>query len=74
MANSTLAYDLGEKAQLYAQHHIQDYWVIDIAAHQLWAHRQPREGYISVEKVTSGTLTPVTMPQVNVQVERLFIR
>ncbi len=75
VSNSTLVYDLGEKARLYAQHNIQDYWVIDIAAKQLWVHRQPSEGtYTSVEKITAGILTPLTMPHIKVQIERLFIQ
>lgn len=74
VSNSTLAYDLGEKANFYAQDNIQDYWVVDIAGKQLWVHRQPNQGtYTSVEKFISGTLTPVTMPSINVQIERLFI-
>ena len=74
VSNSTLAYDLGEKAQLYAQHTIHDYWVIDIAARQLWVHRRPMDGlYTSVETLTSGTLTPVTMPHLDVEIERLFV-
>lgn len=74
VSNSTLAYDLGEKAQLYAQHNIQDYWVIDIAAKQLWVHRQPgRDAYASVEKLTSGTIIPVAIPHIEVQIERLFV-
>ncbi|MEM9266098.1 MAG: Uma2 family endonuclease [Cyanobacteria bacterium P01_F01_bin.13] len=74
VSNSTLAYDLGEKANLYAQNDIQDYWVIDIAAKQLWVHRRPNKGtYTSIEKITSGTLTPITMPEIQVQIERLFI-
>ncbi|MEM9482680.1 MAG: Uma2 family endonuclease [Cyanobacteria bacterium P01_F01_bin.116] len=74
VSNSTLAYDLGEKANLYAQNNIPDYWVVDITAKQLWVHRQPNEGiYTAVEKFRSGTLTPVTMPAIKVQIERLFI-
>ncbi|MBX2862550.1 MAG: Uma2 family endonuclease [Leptolyngbyaceae cyanobacterium MAG.088] len=74
VSNSTLAYDSGEKANIYAQNNIQDYWVVDIAAKQIWVHRQSNEGtYTSIEKLTSGTLTPVTMPSIKVQIERLFI-
>lgn len=74
VSNSTLAYDLGEKAQLYAKQNIPDYWVIDIVAKQLWVHRQPNEGiYTSVKKLTSGTLSPVTMPHINIQIECLFM-
>lgn len=74
VSNSTLAYDLGEKAQLYARHSIQEYWVVDIAARQLWVHQQSQNGaYTSVENVTSGILSPVKIPHTRVQVERLFV-
>ncbi|MBE9066903.1 Uma2 family endonuclease [Leptolyngbya cf. ectocarpi LEGE 11479] len=73
VSNSTLTYDLGEKANLYAQHGIQDYWVIDIANNQLWVHRQPQDGtYQSIEKYKSGTITPVTMPSIEIKIDRLL--
>jgi Uma2 family endonuclease len=43
VADTTLAYDLGPKAELYARHGIRDYWVVDVAARQLYVHRQPAE-------------------------------
>jgi Uma2 family endonuclease len=39
VADSTAAFDLGEKAALYAKHHIPEYWVVEIPAaaiHQFW--------------------------------------
>jgi Uma2 family endonuclease len=40
VAESTLADDLGVKAQLYAEHGVPEYWVVDLEGeqlHQLWA-------------------------------------
>jgi Uma2 family endonuclease len=51
VSDSTLATDLGRKAQLYARHGIPEYWVVDCAGAritQLWAptldgYRERRE-------------------------------
>lgn len=45
-SDSSLAYDLGPKAELYARFGVRDYWVIDLAKRILHAHRDPTpEGY-----------------------------
>lgn len=73
VANSSLAYDLGDKAQIYARDQIQEYWVIDIPNRQLWIHREPKHGkYQSIEPLTSGVITPLQGPKVEIQVERLL--
>jgi Uma2 family endonuclease len=39
VSDSTLAFDLGRKAALYARHGIPEYWVVDLGTrriHQLW--------------------------------------
>lgn len=49
ISDSTLAYDLGQKALLYAAHGVRDYWVVDLPARQLHIHRSPGpEGYGTV--------------------------
>ncbi len=46
VADSTLAYDCGTKARVYAQTGIADYWVLDVARRQLHLFRDPTpEGY-----------------------------
>jgi Uma2 family endonuclease len=73
VANSSLTYDLGEKAQAYARDHIQDYWVLDIASKRLWVHRDPENSkYYAIEPLTSGIITPLAMPDIKIQVERLL--
>jgi Uma2 family endonuclease len=73
VSNSTLSFDLGEKAQMYARHEIRDYWVIDISGSQLWVHREPSNGaYQSVVRYSMGTVTPLALPEVAVEVERLL--
>jgi len=42
VADSSLAFDIGEKASLYASAGIADYWVIDLVHNRLYIFRDPR--------------------------------
>src|SRR5271154_3867052 len=44
ISDSTLGFDLTMKAELYARAEIVEYWVIDVAARRLIAHRDPSDG------------------------------
>ncbi len=58
---TTLAYDLGVKAALYAAAGIPEYWVLDTTGQRLLVHRRPEEGaYRSV--VAFGAEEPVSPP------------
>ncbi|MBD2489156.1 Uma2 family endonuclease [Aulosira sp. FACHB-615] len=73
VSNSILAYDLDEKAKLYAKGGIQDYWVLDIVNTQLWVHRNAQNGeYQSIVRVSTGVLTPLALPSIVVEVARLL--
>ncbi|MEO0455403.1 MAG: Uma2 family endonuclease [Cyanobacteria bacterium P01_A01_bin.114] len=73
VSNSTLAYDLGEKARLYARDGIQEYWVVDVAGRQLWVHREPLNGaYRFIEQMADGQLQPLGLPDVVVEIKRLL--
>ena len=41
ISNSTVEYDLGTKAKLYANSGIKEYWVVDLPNKQVWLHREP---------------------------------
>ena len=48
VGDSTLASDCGEKAQLYAEAGIEDYWVVAVEQHELHIFRKPTaDGYQS---------------------------
>jgi Uma2 family endonuclease len=44
VSDSTLRFDLGTKANLYARAEIVEYWVVDVNARQLHVHRDPVNG------------------------------
>ena len=41
VAQTTLAYDRGLKSRLYAQHCVQQFWVVDAAARRTYVHSAP---------------------------------
>lgn len=62
VADSTLQYDCGKKAQLYAENGIQRYWVIDVNNMQFIIHEQPdHNGYqeINTQNISTDTLALV---------------
>lgn len=55
VSDTTLRYDLRQKARLYAQAGFVEYWVVDITGRRLVVHRQPgAEGYADVSLYTEG--------------------
>jgi len=65
VSDTTVAYDLGEKAQLYAQAGITDYWVVQVNEAAIVRHREPTpEGYREVMRLAGAdTLSPLAMPE-----------
>ncbi len=74
VADSSLAFDLGPKALLYARAKIPEYWVIDLEREETVVHRTPRAGkYTSVRKHgTRHQLVSVAVPSVRVQLAALM--
>jgi len=74
VAEDSLRYDVGEKARLYAEAGIQDYWVVDIARQAIHIHRQPKlGGYASVAIVEEQESVQVLhFPQASLSPVRLF--
>lgn len=55
VASTTLAIDLGYKAGRYAESHVAEYWVIDLAAGEVVRHAGPLDGaYSSVARSALG--------------------
>lgn len=54
---STLRYDLGKRASLYASSAIAEYWVFDLQSNRVWRHRLPDgDHYAQVDEITTGDL------------------
>jgi Uma2 family endonuclease len=64
VAHSSLAYDRGLKARLYARHRVRDFWVIDANERVTWVHTDPADhGWGSIiERSSDETLTTPALP------------
>lgn len=67
VAQSTLRSDLAFKAELYAQHGVRDYWVVDVNTNTLIVHRGLAEGvYRDVtHHAAHETVTALVLPSVS---------
>jgi len=81
VANSSLKFDTGDKASLYASAGIADYWVVDLVNRQLIVFRDPRPDparpfgffYANVMAYGAGqSTTPLRAPQASVTVNDLL--
>lgn len=72
----TANYDLGEKALLYAQAGITDYWVVLVNEAAIVRHREPTQGgYQAVTRLAGNdTLSPLVMPEAVWTVDALLGR
>jgi Uma2 family endonuclease len=66
VSESTLRFDLGTKAELYAAAGISDYWVVNISDRCIVVHRDPVDGrYRNVRTFReSEEIRPLSMPEV----------
>ncbi len=74
IADTTLTFDLGVKARLYARAGIPEYWVADINGARIFAHRNPSPGgYRSVATYSvHGRIAPLAAPHAEIQVGDLL--
>jgi Uma2 family endonuclease len=74
VSDSTLAYDLGEKAGLYARAGIREYWVVDVQGYSVVIHREPA-GSQFADVCTYGlddSVMPLAFPDLSLVVKDLF--
>jgi len=64
VAQSTVSKDLSIKAELYAQHGVRDYWVVDVNTSTITVHRDPSdEGYRAIAQYSArDTLASLVFP------------
>ena len=79
--DSTLAIDLGSKAELYAAAGISDYWVLDMSNHLAIIHRDPQPDPASasgfqyrnvVQLDAKGSVSPLALPGMRIDVIELL--
>lgn len=66
VSDSSLRFDLGKKADLYAAAGISDYWVVNVSARSIVVHRDPADGrYRSVQTYRdSDEICSLRIPEV----------
>jgi Uma2 family endonuclease len=69
VAASSLAYDKGLKARLYARHNVQEFWVIDANERITWIHTGPNGEIWSsiVERGPQDMLTTSALPNFSIR-------
>jgi Uma2 family endonuclease len=74
VADTSLAYDCGEKAELYAEAGIADYWVVDVQRRIVHVFRKPTKKGYSDERVCKPgqELSPLAFPDVTIDLKKLF--
>lgn len=81
VSDTTLAFDRGRKASLYARGRVADYWIVNLLDHQLEVYRAPVSDktqqlgfrYGSRTILNAGnTISPLAKPKVEIQVRKLL--
>ena len=74
VSDTSLKYDMTEKAVLYATAGIPEYWVLDLNARQLHVYRQPVDGvYTTAFAVPAeGTVVPSAVPDGSITIADLL--
>ncbi len=72
-ADSTLTKDLNTKQQIYAAAGIQEYWIVNLQALELIVFRGiSNTGYETETRLSTGNISPLSFPDLNIDVRRLF--
>lgn len=74
VSDSSLAFDLGVKLNLYARYGVSEYWVVDVEVRRVVSHREPTpKGYArTTEHTTGDVLVPQAFPELKVAVGEIF--
>ena len=74
VSDTTLRYDRGTKATMYAADRIPDYWLVNLRTRTLEVRRQPESGeYLSLDVYAEGeAVAPLAAPDVPVRVADLL--
>ena len=74
VSDSTLRYDRGTKARMYAAENVPDYWIVHLHGRTLEVRRQPENGeYLSLDVYQMGdSVAPLAAPDALVSVSSLL--
>jgi Uma2 family endonuclease len=80
VSDTSLSYDRGHKARIYAEGGIEDYWIVNLRQRQLEVHRQPQKKSkrhkTAYSQVTVGgkddTVSPLAQPRAKIKVADLL--
>jgi Uma2 family endonuclease len=73
VSESSLAYDRGIKLALYARFGVPEVWIVDLPGAAIEVHREPTgDAYALKQRLTSGSLAPVLVPSVTIDVGALL--
>jgi Uma2 family endonuclease len=73
VAASSLSYDKGLKARLYARHHVKEFWVIDANTRTTWVHTAPAgDGWSTIaERGPGDALTTPALPGLSIRLSEI---
>ncbi len=74
VSDSTLKFDKTQKARIYAQAGIPEYWILDIPNRQVWVMQDPVEAdYQAVSSLKlEAEISPVRFPEIRIPLAGLF--
>ena len=72
VSDSTLRYDLENKARLYAMHGVPEYWVVDLVNRRIVRHRTPSQTEYSERDVIASGSLPLPAADSEISVAELF--
>jgi Uma2 family endonuclease len=72
-SDTTLAKDVKTKQKVYARSGINEYWVVNLTASELIVFRgAAREEYTIEIRCNDGSISPLSFPDIQIEVKRLF--
>jgi Uma2 family endonuclease len=72
-ADSTLTKDLNIKQQIYAAAGIREYWIVNLQSLELIVFRgMSTTGYETETRLSTGYIAPLSFPEIEIEVNRLF--
>jgi len=74
VAGSSMPYDRGLKARIYARHDVAELWVVDTSTRVTWVHQRPDAdgNWGSVEKIPAGSaLSPLALAELSIRMADL---